>query len=207
MPRKSSTWMVETRVTKTATKRDDYTRLQNLNALFSVIGSSSTSEETLQLQRTLSFMRENDEDAQMSVKSFEHCIEQVVRFHFPQDRSFPFTHWNARSVSIDPLWVRASVLDFIKSFQGNMRGLLLVSGLREYLMELRVALPVSTLAKYKTAIQMVAIAVLLADEGGEALLPGAQILGLTLLWIAASLTLLTGYDYVRKGIEHAKWID
>ena len=64
-------------------------------------------------------MRENDEDAQMSVKSFEHCIEQVVRFHFPQDRSFPFTHWNARAVSIDPLWVRASVLDFIKSFQGN----------------------------------------------------------------------------------------
>ena len=88
LPRKSSTWMVETRVTKTATKRDDYTRLQNLNALFSVIGSSSTSEETLQLQRTLSFMRENDSDAQMSVKSFEHCIEQVVRFHFPQDRAF-----------------------------------------------------------------------------------------------------------------------
>ena len=114
--------MVETRVTKTATKRDDYTRLQNLNALFSVIGSSSTSEETMQLQRTLSFMRENDEDAQMSVKSFEHCIEQVVRFHFPQDRSFPFTHWNARAVSIDPLWVRASVLDFIKSFQGNVAG-------------------------------------------------------------------------------------
>jgi len=134
LPRKSSTWMVETRVTKTATKRDDYTRLQNLNALFSVIGSSSTSEETLQLQRTLSFMRENDEDAQMSAKSFEHCIEQVVRFHFPQDRSFPFTHWNARAVSIDPLWVRASVLDFIKSFQGNVRGLLLVSGLRESLL-------------------------------------------------------------------------
>ncbi|MBN38540.1 MAG: hypothetical protein CMI29_08760 [Opitutae bacterium] len=121
-------------MTKTATKRDDYTRLQNLNALFSVIGSSSTNEETLQLQRTLSFMRDNDEDAQMTVKSFEHCIEQVVRFHFPKDRNFPFTHWNARSVSIDPLWVRASVLEFIQSFQGNRRGLLLVSGLRESLL-------------------------------------------------------------------------
>ena len=121
-------------MTKTATKRDDYTRLQNLNALFSVIGSSSTNEETLQLQRTLNFMRAKDNDAQMTVKSFEHCIEQVVRFHFPQDRGFPFTHWNARSVSIDPLWVRASVLEFIKSFQGKMRGLLLVSGLRESLM-------------------------------------------------------------------------
>ena len=121
-------------MTKTATKRDDYTRLQNLNALFSVIGSSSTNEETLQLQRTLSFMRDNDEDAQMTVKSFEHCIEQVVRFHFPKDRNFPFTHWNARCVSIDPLWVRASVLEFIQSFQGNGRGLLLVSGLRESLL-------------------------------------------------------------------------
>jgi hypothetical protein len=49
------------RVTKTAVKKDDYTRLQNLNALFSVIGSASTREETLQLQRTLSFLRENDE--------------------------------------------------------------------------------------------------------------------------------------------------
>lgn len=121
-------------MTKTATKRDDYTRLQNLNALFSVIGSTSTNEETLQLQRTLSFMRDNDEDAQMTVKSFEHCIEQVVRFHFPKDRNFPFTHWNARCVSIDPLWVRASVLEFIQSFQGNGRGLLLVSGLRESLL-------------------------------------------------------------------------
>ena len=121
-------------MTKTATKRDDYTRLQNLNALFSVIGSVSTSEETLQLQRTLSFMRDNDSDSQMPIKSFEHCIEQVVRFHFPNDRSFRFIHWNARSISIDPLWVRASVLEFIQSFQGNLRGLILVSGIRESLL-------------------------------------------------------------------------
>ena len=83
----------------------------------------------------------------------------------------------------------------------------LVSGLREYLMELRVALPVSTLAKYKTTIQMVAIGFLLAGEAGEAVLPGSQFIGLLLLWIAALLTLVTGYDYVRKGIEHAKWSD
>ncbi|MFP6893157.1 MAG: hypothetical protein VCA18_05370 [Opitutales bacterium] len=121
-------------VTKTATKRDDYTRLQNLNALFSVIGSASTNEETLQLQRTLSFMQENDSDSQMPIKSFEHCIEQVVRFHFPNDRGFRFIHWNARSISIDPLWVRASVLEFIQSFQGNLRGLILVSGIRESLL-------------------------------------------------------------------------
>lgn len=121
-------------MTKTATKRDDYTRLQNLNALFSVIGSVSTSEETLQLQRTLSFMRDNDSDSQMPIKSFEHCIEQVVRFHFPNDRGFRFTHWNARCISIDPLWVRASVLEFIQSFQGSLHGLILVSGIRESLL-------------------------------------------------------------------------
>ncbi len=121
-------------MTKTATKRDDYTRLQNLNALFSVIGSASTNDETLQLQRTLSFMQENDSDSQMPIKSFEHCIEQVVRFHFPNDRGFRFIHWNARSISIDPLWVRASVLEFIQSFQGNLRGLILVSGIRESLL-------------------------------------------------------------------------
>lgn len=88
----------------------------------------------MQLQRTLSFMRENDSDSQMPAKSFEHCIEQVVRFHFPNERGFRFTHWNARCISIDPLWVRASVLEFIQSFQGSLRGLILVSGIRESLL-------------------------------------------------------------------------
>ena len=119
---------------KTATKRDDYTRLQNLNALFSVIGSVSTREETVQLQRTLSFMRENDDlQGYMSTRSFEHCIEQVVRFHFPNDRNFHYTHWNARFHTIEPLWVHASVLEFIESFKGSMRGIILVSGIRETL--------------------------------------------------------------------------
>ena len=121
-------------VGKTTTKRDDYTRLQNLNALFSVIGSVSTQEETVQLQRTLSFMRENDdEQGQMSTRSFEHCIEQVVRFHFPNDRNFHYTHWNARCHTIEPLWVHASVLEFIESFKGSIRGMILVSGIRETL--------------------------------------------------------------------------
>jgi hypothetical protein len=102
-----------------------------LNALFSVIGSASTREETLQLQRTLTFMRENDGGTEMSLKSFDHCIEQVVRFHFPNDRNLNFTHWNAKRHSIDPLWVRASILEFVQSFKGAMKGMLLVSGLRE----------------------------------------------------------------------------
>lgn len=122
-------------MTKTADKKDDYTRLQNLNALFSVIGSKSTREETLQLQRTLSFLRENDDSRRMPAKSFEHCVEQVVRFHFPNMRNFNYTHWNARITTIDPLWIRASVVEFVNSFQNINNGLLLVSGLRESMLK------------------------------------------------------------------------
>jgi len=121
-------------VTKTADKKDDYTRLQNLNALFSVIGSGSTHEETLQLQRTLSFLRENDGKRVMPVKSFEHYVDQVVRFHFPNKRNFSYTHWNARVSPIDPLWLRASVVEFVNSSHSVDRGVLLISGLRESLL-------------------------------------------------------------------------
>ncbi len=78
---------------------------------------------------------------------------------------------------------------------------ILVSGLREYLAELRVGLPVSRLAKWKTAIQMVAIGVLIVGDAGPALLPIVAI-GEILLWVAALLTLITGYDYLRAGLAH-----
>lgn len=78
---------------------------------------------------------------------------------------------------------------------------ILVSGLREYLAELRVGLPVSKLAKWKTAIQMVAIGVLIVGDAGPAFLSVAAI-GEALLWVAAILTLVTGYDYLRAGLGH-----
>lgn len=78
---------------------------------------------------------------------------------------------------------------------------ILVSGLREYLAGLRVGLPVSKLAKWKTAIQMVAIGFLIVGDAGPAFLPVKDIGG-TLLWIAALLTLVTGYDYLRAGLAH-----
>ena len=78
---------------------------------------------------------------------------------------------------------------------------ILVSGLREYLAGLRVGLPVSRLAKWKTAIQMVAIGVLIVGSAGPAFLPVTGI-GELLLWIAALLTLVTGYDYLRAGLAH-----
>ena len=78
---------------------------------------------------------------------------------------------------------------------------ILVSGLREYLAGLRVSVPVSRLAKWKTTIQMVAIGFLIVGDAGEGLLPVRGI-GEALLWLAASLTLVTGYDYLRAGLSH-----
>jgi cardiolipin synthase len=78
---------------------------------------------------------------------------------------------------------------------------ILVSGLREYLAGLRVRVPVSRLAKWKTAIQMVAIGVLIVGTAGPAWLPTVA-LGEVLLWAAAIFTIVTGYDYLRAGLRH-----
>lgn len=78
---------------------------------------------------------------------------------------------------------------------------ILVSGLREYLAEIRIGVPVSRLAKWKTAAQMGAIFFLLLGSGGPAWLY-AGYLGNLLLWAAAILTLITGYAYVKTGWKH-----
>jgi CDP-diacylglycerol--glycerol-3-phosphate 3-phosphatidyltransferase/cardiolipin synthase len=80
---------------------------------------------------------------------------------------------------------------------------ILVSGLREFLAELNVKVHVTQLAKWKTGVQMVAIAVLLAGPAADKLLPGIRQTGLVFLWMAAILTLWTGYDYLKAGIRHA----
>lgn len=79
---------------------------------------------------------------------------------------------------------------------------ILVSGLREYLAGLRVSLPVTKLAKWKTAVQLVAIGFLIAGEAGEAILPATTLIGIMLLWISALVTLYTGWDYFRAGMRH-----
>ncbi len=78
---------------------------------------------------------------------------------------------------------------------------ILVSGLREFLADLHISVPVSTLAKYKTAVQMVAIFLLLLGTSAPYYFP-AQWLGDALLWVAALLTLVTGYAYLRTGLKH-----
>ncbi len=78
---------------------------------------------------------------------------------------------------------------------------ILVSGLREFLAELQVGVPVSRLAKWKTMLQMVALGFLIVGDAAPLWLP-ATVIGETGLWIAAALTLVTGYDYLVTGLRH-----
>mgnify|MGYP001335565703 CR=1 FL=1 len=84
---------------------------------------------------------------------------------------------------------------------------ILISGLREFLAKGKIRLPVSNLAKLKTFLQMFSISLLLLGDTGNKIFNfqdyNAQTIGIVLLWLSAFLTLYTGYDYLRKGIDHA----
>jgi cardiolipin synthase len=84
---------------------------------------------------------------------------------------------------------------------------ILVSGLREYLAGIRIGLPVTRLAKWKTGFQLGALGTLLAGDSGAAVLHlsflPVGLIGEALLWAAAVLTLLTGWDYLTAGLRHA----
>ena len=110
----------------------------------------------------------------------------------------------------DKLLVAASLL--MLGADGTIEGLhlwaaivilcreVLVSGLREYLAELKVGVPVSRVAKWKTVLQLVALGFLISGPAGEALIAGTHVVGLVFLWIAAGLTIYTGWDYLKVGI-------
>ena len=78
---------------------------------------------------------------------------------------------------------------------------ILVSGLREFLAEIRVGLPVSKLAKWKTTVQMLALGFLMVGKASPEAIP-SETIGLWCLWLAAGLTLVTGYHYLRAGLKH-----
>jgi len=84
---------------------------------------------------------------------------------------------------------------------------ILVSGLREFLAKGKITMQVTSLSKLKTVIQMTSIAILLTGDIGNKIINfqdyNAQTIGIILLWLSAFLTLYTGYDYLRKGIDHA----
>lgn len=77
-----------------------------------------------------------------------------------------------------------------------------VSGLREFLADLKVSVPVTRLAKWKTTLQLIAIGILLLGPTGDKLVTGITELGLAMLWTAAIVTLYTGYDYFRSGVVY-----
>ena len=78
---------------------------------------------------------------------------------------------------------------------------LLVSGLREFLAQTQVSIPVSTLAKWKTTLQMFTLGFLIIGTDAPTWIP-AQMIGEVGLWLAALLTLITGYDYLKAGVVH-----
>jgi CDP-diacylglycerol--glycerol-3-phosphate 3-phosphatidyltransferase/cardiolipin synthase len=123
----------------------------------------------------------------------------------------PWARWTALAI-----FVAAGISDFFDGYlarawsqQSSLGRMLdpiaeeiLVSGLREYLAELRVPLPVTAVAKWKTAVQFIALGFLIAGPAGEAVLPGSITTGLVLLWIAAILTLYTGWDYMKASYDN-----
>jgi cardiolipin synthase len=78
---------------------------------------------------------------------------------------------------------------------------IIVSGLREFLADLRVSMPVSWLAKWKTTFQLVSLGALILG-GALPAQPWVHLVGVCSLWLAAALTLMTGYDYLRTGLRH-----
>jgi CDP-diacylglycerol--glycerol-3-phosphate 3-phosphatidyltransferase len=78
---------------------------------------------------------------------------------------------------------------------------IMVSGLREFLAELKVLVPVSALAKWKTTLQLLALGALILG-GGFPLQHWIHLVGIASLWAAAALTLITGWDYLRVGLKH-----
>jgi cardiolipin synthase len=76
-----------------------------------------------------------------------------------------------------------------------------VSGLREFLAQLSVSVPVSKLAKWKTTFQLISLGAIILG-GAMTQFPFIRIVGLVSLWAAAVLTLLTGWDYLRVGLKH-----
>ena len=115
----------------------------------------------------------------------------------------------------DKLLVSALLIMLVWS--GNISGLvilpalvilcreILVSGLREFLASIKVGVPVSNLAKWKTGVQMVALGFLIVGAAGPVFLHPditTTLIGEAMLWGAALLTIITGYDYLRAGLKH-----
>jgi cardiolipin synthase (CMP-forming) len=81
---------------------------------------------------------------------------------------------------------------------------ILVSGLREFLATAAVSVPVTRVAKMKTVLQMIAIGAMILGPIVDKIVPGALYFAHVLLWIAAALTVYTGFVYLRAGLAHVR---
>jgi cardiolipin synthase len=81
---------------------------------------------------------------------------------------------------------------------------ILISGLREFLAGVSVSVPVSSIAKLKTSIQMIAIGAMILGPIADRWIPGSLALAYTALWVAAGLTVYTGYSYLRAGLIYTR---
>ncbi len=95
---------------------------------------------------------------------------------------------------LEGIWMIPAIIIIMREF--------LVSGLREFLAPQNVELPVSKLAKWKTTLQMVALGFLVVGDYGDAVLPNTLSYGQWGLTIAALLTVITGWDYLKAGLKH-----
>ena len=139
------------------------------------------------------------------------CITDYLDGHIARSWSQMSAFGRFLDPIADKLLVAAVILMLVAS--GRVVGLvvlpaliilcreILVSGLREFLAGLNVGLPVSRLAKWKTLLQMVALGFLIVGDAGPAGFP-TRLIGEIGLWVAAMLTLVTGYDYLQTGLRH-----
>lgn len=139
------------------------------------------------------------------------CITDYLDGYFARTLKQTSTFGTFLDPVADKLLVAATLLMLVGF--GRIQGLslipavvilcreILVSGLREFLAEAHVSVPVTRLAKWKTAIQMIALTLLIIENIPGFFLPIAEI-GTLGLWIAALLTLITGFDYLRAGLKH-----
>ena len=95
---------------------------------------------------------------------------------------------------IDDYWLIPAIIIIMREF--------MISGLREFLGPQNIQIPVSKLAKWKTTVQMIALGFLITGEYGEALVPYALEIGQWGLAVAAALTVITGWNYMKVGMQH-----
>ncbi len=97
---------------------------------------------------------------------------------------------------LDGLWMIPAIIILSREF--------LIAGLREFLGPRNVKVPVSRLAKWKTGFQMTALGFLVIGNYGDSIVPNTLLIGQVLLSIAAVITLITGWNYLKAGLQHIK---